>query len=1416
VPTYAPPPEVTAAGEMQAANTFGAVLPQMRDAYAGMQAAGEFPVAQGQTPYNLTPAGLEDRQSPQDTLRAQLLGQPATQGYVPTVPTDYTESPLTSAVRVASGPLQVYQGLNADIPIWSDIARDYVVPAVNAVADPLGIQSFVQRKTIGSNIGMGDLIVPIGALDVGLNLATGGGFTGFDDLARAGTRSLNAVDNVVRGAFPEPSLLPGYSAGVPPPGRFNPLGGENAFGPGSRGAMPNDTAFADAVLRNQTMSVEDQLSASLPPSVIDQQRAIMAADPETARSAGFLPREAPVLPAERYPSFPEGTMGERFPDAVDMQPRGPRAIDPDSPAARMGAPLAYDPQYTPGTREYVAREAYEAGLPGGGSAPSPPSAEIGTAPPVSPPPASPFADVGAQDAARYADASARAREAFSIQPTPNAVPEPATFPMVPDEAIAIANRIGFPIDEVAIQRGSPLYKGGEYANLAAAIDFHNFKNGYSSEGSALDYVLNAFREDAARMGGGGAGNASSGGLGGVANDPTVGGSGSGTGGGGGNQAGAGGGAGGRGASGGNGAPPLGGAGGGSGAYPPPDSVNTPAARALWNKAMEVAYLPLSGDVGVLGRQDITRTANILRAGETREVLGIMVRAGASRDEATKIASQFESKIADWEKAYGQKLNLADWAGTNLTNRETMQSSLTNGIPIWGNLNRMNATELNARRVIAVEHFIDAHGAKLKPAEVRDYMNYVERVTGRGAIPFEDVLSKLGPLFTSMRFALSIPERVPYLVPVRVVEGKVSIADKVWRETVKDHAGFAATLGGTLLLAQQAGLNVDFETGTIKIGNTSFNLTGGIAGYWNTIQKMADGDLMAGADFVRNKMGPLPGALLQGTHLAGIDKALGIEDAVKYLRPDFFNRGATGTGEGWDRALGFVMPLWLQDVAQAVRFAQDGKGLQAGLRAAPASLFGLKVDTYPGTGLSNLRAEYKDDPRQPEAIRGVEYKDLGPDGKAVRDELAKTDKPDEYEKAKSDRDEYASNPVFTKYHEAVDKANQQADQRKTDLYNMLRDGKITGEQLRQGRDIVNSSANAQRTAARNDPEYKKALSELERSDVYKALDVYYQIYDKAPKLANGKPDYDWIEQKQADFLKFAEQKNPETAKLLRFEVETNKERTNPLDRLYDLAKPMLERYGAIKDDYARSMAQRNNPREDAFLALLGYGKTQSPQAAQILTELRSKLPGTAPVAAGAPVQRSTVAPPSPAPLPQPIVAPLATGGRPAPTGAVLPPVAPGEFNSATASPQQRVNFINAMTAPAIAWSQATGIPPSVYAAMGASESNWGRAPSVFGIKGSAPSGGSANLATHEVYGGKNVNINDQFAAYKGLDEAFNHFNDLTSSGRYAPAREYLQQTGDWYGFLRGITDAGYATAKNWPESIRDIAADIERNYPQLRR
>ncbi len=883
-----------------------------------------------------------------------------------------------------------------------------------------------------------------------------------------------------------------------------------------------------------------------------------------------------------------------------------------------------------------------------------------------------------------------------------------------------------------------------------------------------------------------------------------------------------------------------------GSRPKGTGGGTPKGQGLIGQIRDALYVPFGFDWSSWLRQDAMRTMNPFRLAETFQVFKDSSRAIGSQD----FAKEFQAGFKDRATALGvPNLHFPDWQGTDIVGRENLYSKLLNNLPGYEALNRGFSTEIASRRINALESFAKNHPG----ADLQHEANRLERVTGRGSFgsgALEQGLSKAGPAFTALRYTLSIPERTASLIPFqRLTDGSFQMFGPSWRESVIDHAGFVTTVAAAMAAAQQAGLKVGWDPsnqtsgtdgkvpfGSIQLPNGTFvNLTGGASKYVNAVMQLATGEkngkdfpLLAEkyrdfkgnetyrgtvAEFLRNLTGPVLQVGAAGLKEAGVNGR-----GLEFMRPDLWDKGVTGKGTTADRAAQFVVPLWIQDVADAVRNSAKGDQLPSQIGAGAAAFFGAGVQTYDRQPLSDARDQVKNDPALPEAIRGLDYKDLGPDGKAAVDKLAEQKAPEDYKQGKEDQVKN-SDPAFQKYHDTTTKINDEEAQRKNDLYEALRTGKLNGADVREAKTIIESAANAKRDAARNDPEYKKSISELEQNKVNNALNVFYAIPDKY-RGADGKIDYDAAKAKQFEFLQAMEKRDPGTMKPLMYEINTSKAPTNTLDEIYKMAQPLLQQYfGDIKDPYARAQAQFNNPKDDAFLALLGYGKTQSPQAAQLLQQMRSTLPAAAaPVAVGAPV-RSAAPAPEPAPPPQAMAAPMTAtprGGIPAPTGAVLPPLAPGEMNSPTASQQQRSNFINAMAAPANAWSQATGIPPAVYAAMGASESNWGRAPSVFGIKGTAPSGGSSNLATHEVYGGQNVNINDQFAAYKGLDEAFQHFNDLTSNGRYAPAREYLQQTGDWYGFLRQITDAGYATAKNWPESIRDIATGIERDYPQLRR
>ncbi len=518
-------------------------------------------------------------------------------------------------------------------------------------------------------------------------------------------------------------------------------------------------------------------------------------------------------------------------------------------------------------------------------------------------------------------------------------------------------------------------------------------------------------------------------------------------------------------------------------------------------------------------------------------------------------------------------------------------------------------------------------------------------------------------------------------------------------------------------------------------------------------------------------------------------------------------------------------------------------------------------------------------REKEAVNAT----LSPEQlKAYRDEAVKAGNKSEIAQQQREDIKTGYQPAFQKLEQA------------------LKDGSMSPYDVR----LLVSATERQMYEKMNAVKYPEASGDYKPSPIQKAESGYRAIYDAMPKGANGKPDYEQVQEAQRAYLAAIGKQDPQFMARLAANVQP---RVSPNDskaqqfydspemkaaaagyfalapddaegkHAYKVADPAREAllyagghtqtlatpaaveaykqysegqptinfnvgfrqegyqtyrqmesgpmgkevkaYQALpseqKDDYLRANPDLNaalwsHGHTSHIYSMDAYEKVTGSKQGAGLTVPTSSVPAAAtssPPPAG--VQRSSVPVPSPAPPPQQSVAPITTGAP-----RTLPPVAPGEFNSAQASPQQRQNFIAAMTGPANDYAY-TKIPPAVFAAIGASESNYGRAPSIFGIKGVGTAGG-ADLATHEVLNGQKVNMNDQFAAYNNLDDAFNHFIDLTSHGRYANAWNELQQTGDWQGFLRGITAAGYATDKNWPDSIISLTRDIERNYPQINR
>lgn len=217
-----------------------------------------------------------------------------------------------------------------------------------------------------------------------------------------------------------------------------------------------------------------------------------------------------------------------------------------------------------------------------------------------------------------------------------------------------------------------------------------------------------------------------------------------------------------------------------------------------------------------------------------------------------------------------------------------------------------------------------------------------------------------------------------------------------------------------------------------------------------------------------------------------------------------------------------------------------------------------------------------------------------------------------------------------------------------------------------------------------------------------------------------------------------------------------------------------------------------------------------------------------------------APASPPPLPPaPAVAPI-TPAMPAPSVAPItpPPQVPNNnvadlqpvTPSAPAGPQTPIDpaqvnklktlsaaelkrlgatdkaaFFAALRPAAEAAEREYGVPAAVTLAQAALETGWGQhiipGYNIFGIKGKGTAG-SSSQATWEVYGGRHVNINANFAAYNNFYEGVEAHGKLFHNGYYDKAMNQYARDHDPYAFARNITGT-YATDPSYGQKLSEI-------------
>jgi hypothetical protein len=1075
-------------------------------------------------------------------------------------PNARTDNPLA----LLSG---AYGAGNVDIPYYSDFARDYIQPAArfvgesatntpgyNLIANRLGLPTGQQ---IGGTAAEG--IVPVGALDVGLNAAfapKGAGllerFTGIT-ISDAVGEARNLAGDYARGMQPEPTLFPGVGSG---PNAYN-------YEQWAADAAKQAGTPAESYWRYGERAAPD---VSSPPSLEDLLR-------QSLEAKGVTFDEKPFF-AERGPPQPEGTTPGLLNELETAHRPNPAGYT--QPLEAFPSDMPVPPPPLPESAVFP-EPPYNTNELRGAQGPTGEVQRLAANPPVTPP-------VGTGNA-------------------PENLPNLAGLSN--GQIVAEANRLGLKVDPAALDKGGALLRAEVLAPVDAAIDLERRLSDIARESTRRDNIGSMGRATEDFF----ANQREQRQLEQAIKQP----------------------------------PPspearLPGKGAGGDAFGKP-RANNPIA-SLYNALQEVSYMMFGGDGPPMFRQLDMRTLSPFTAGETAAKFKAAARATSS-DEAAKMTQEWIDRVTAVHPDMTNHVNFSNTKG-EWVDREFLSSSIPGHIPKVGpaydGLQRAVAASINENRVLGLEAFSRRH-PEASLAELKNEWNYLERATGRGTFgPTDKVLSGLGSVFTSARFALSWPERAAFLIPInRLPDGTISAFGKTWSEAVRDHAGFFGMGAAAMGTAYAAGLNVDVKKGDIVNLHQHIDIWGGGSKYaeliMNMINETKNGKDMSRpellAQFARNQLGPLIGNTAAALKETGADDLLGIADQVKALHPDFWDRGVTGKNLGLaDRIAQHFVPLWIQSVAKNV-MAESGpdnkvtsKGLAQGAIAAPLEFFGANATAYVPNPLTDLRDAVKNDQSLPEWLRGTDYKELGPKAKAEVDALARAKDPTAYDQAIKDRNAN-SDPVFTKHRELVDSINAEADARKSALYEALRTGQVDGSTIRQGREAIEASARAKLQAAQNDPGFQKAVAGLDESKVQRALSAYYSIPEKYMG-ADGKIDWDTARSVQNQFIKFLGENNRQTANLLLHEIQTPKANPNPLDRLYEAAQPVLQKYfGDVKDPVERSNMRRGAPGEDALLNLLGYEqRTLTPQAASLLQQLRQTLPTATTYAEGA-LQRSAV-------------------------------------------------------------------------------------------------------------------------------------------------------------------------------------------------
>jgi hypothetical protein len=404
-----------------------------------------------------------------------------------------------------------------------------------------------------------------------------------------------------------------------------------------------------------------------------------------------------------------------------------------------------------------------------------------------------------------------------------------------------------------------------------------------------------------------------------------------------------------------------------------------------------------------------------------------------------------------------------------------------------------------------------------------YVSAINEATGRGTLgsaAVEKAVLPLSQVFFSWRNAVAKPEYVAQIFSEPFTPA--------WNAIVKDQAAFlvggATTLGLLNLAAKQAGVPIQIgldprsaDFGKAVIGGAHIDIWGGFQqparAAWQAVMAAEGkpnavtqggreyqknlGDL--GLTYLGNKLSPQAALAGQIALMKYGDKLPpGTLDALQEAFP-------TNRQPGLDlrTASQFLTPLWIQDMATAIK--NDGVGV--GIPAGAASFMGVGVQDYKPTASAQvanagtqalsepatLAKAFPDAPIMQQILKGQNYNDLLPTEKtAIKSVL------DPAAVAELDAQNRKQNPAIARHSDAVDYLNQKKDAAENELLDRLNAGTMDKAHVANLLQAVRGDYFSTKAKVDADPAYKAEIAKIPAASTSAgaALDGYYQIPDKA--------------------------------------------------------------------------------------------------------------------------------------------------------------------------------------------------------------------------------------------------------------------------------------------------------------------------------